>query len=94
MTHKKTKTSRPHTIAAKILWSVLFDTSNVNEVLMSIYMTISNYSGQKYGIFSFDKYRIVLLASEGCLNRDHVDLLLLNPASAAGIYPTRMTLKN
>jgi hypothetical protein len=29
----------------------------------------------------FDKYRIVLLASEGCLNRDHVDLLLLNPAS-------------
>jgi hypothetical protein len=30
----------------------------------------------------FDKYRIVLLASEGCLNRDHVDLLLLNPASA------------
>jgi hypothetical protein len=31
----------------------------------------------------FDKYRIVLLASEGCLNRDHVDLLLLNPASAA-----------
>jgi hypothetical protein len=40
----------------------------------------------------FDKYRIVLLASEGCLNRDHVDLLLLNPASAAGIYPTRMTL--
>jgi hypothetical protein len=40
----------------------------------------------------FDKYRIVLLASEGCLNRDHVDLLLLNPASAAGTYPTRMTL--
>jgi hypothetical protein len=40
----------------------------------------------------FDKYRIVLLASEGCLNRDHVDLLLLNPASAAGIYPTHMTL--
>jgi hypothetical protein len=40
----------------------------------------------------FDKCRIVLLASEGCLNRDHVDLLLLNPASAAGIYPTRMTL--
>jgi hypothetical protein len=40
----------------------------------------------------FDKYRIVLLASEGCLNRDHVDLLLLNPASAAGIYPTRMRL--
>jgi hypothetical protein len=39
----------------------------------------------------FDKYRIVLLASEGCLNRDHVDLLLLNPTSA-GIYPTRMTL--
>jgi hypothetical protein len=39
-----------------------------------------------------DKYRMVLLASEGCLNRDHVDLLLLNPASAAGIYPTRMTL--
>jgi hypothetical protein len=38
----------------------------------------------------FDKYRIVLLASEGCLNRDHVDLL--NPASAAGIYPIRMTL--
>ncbi|KAH0809024.1 hypothetical protein GEV33_013767 [Tenebrio molitor] len=36
----------------------------------------------------FDKYRIVLLASEGCLNRDQVDLLLLNPASAAGIYPT------
>jgi hypothetical protein len=54
-------------------------------------MTISNYSCQKYGTFS-DKYRIVLLASEGCLNRDHVDLLLLNPASAAGIYPTRMTL--
>jgi hypothetical protein len=25
-------------------------------------------------------------------NRDHVDLLLLNPVSAAGIYPTRMTL--
>jgi hypothetical protein len=40
----------------------------------------------------FDKYRIVLLASEGCLNREHVDLLLLNPSSAAGIYPTRMTL--
>jgi hypothetical protein len=39
-----------------------------------------------------DKYRIVLLASAGCLNRDHVDLLLLNPASAAGIYPTCMTL--
>ncbi|KAH0821877.1 hypothetical protein GEV33_000914 [Tenebrio molitor] len=38
----------------------------------------------------FDKYRIVLLASEGCLNRDHVDLLLLNPASAAGIYPTHI----
>jgi hypothetical protein len=38
----------------------------------------------------FDKYRIILLASEGCLNRDHVDLLLLNPAPAAGIYPTRM----
>jgi hypothetical protein len=32
------------TIAAKILWSSLFDTSNVNQVLMSIYMTISNYS--------------------------------------------------
>jgi hypothetical protein len=40
----------------------------------------------------FDKCRIVLRASEGCLNRDHVDLLLLNLASAAGIYPTRMTL--
>jgi hypothetical protein len=40
----------------------------------------------------FDKYRIVLLASEGCLNRDYVDVLLLNPAPAAGIYPTRMTL--
>jgi hypothetical protein len=40
----------------------------------------------------FDQYRIVLLASEGCLNRDHVDLLLLNAAFAAGIYPTRMTL--
>jgi hypothetical protein len=40
----------------------------------------------------FDKYRIVLLASEGCLNRDHVVLLVLNPVSAAGIYPTRMTL--
>jgi hypothetical protein len=40
----------------------------------------------------FDKYRIVLLASEGCLNRAHVDLLLLNSAFAAGIYPTRMTL--
>jgi hypothetical protein len=24
----------------------------------------------------FDKYRIVLLASEGCLNRDSVDFLL------------------
>jgi hypothetical protein len=35
----------------------------------------------------FDKYRIVLLASEGLLL-----LLLLNPAFAAGIYPTRMTL--
>jgi hypothetical protein len=35
----------------------------------------------------FDKFRIVLLASEGCLNRDHVDLLLLNPASATGTYP-------
>jgi hypothetical protein len=55
-------------------------------------MTISNDSCQKYGTSVFDKYRIVLLASEGCLNRDHVDLLLLNPASAAGIYPTRMTL--
>jgi hypothetical protein len=40
----------------------------------------------------FDKYRIVLLPSEGCVSRDHVDLLLLNPASAAGIYPTCMTL--
>jgi hypothetical protein len=40
----------------------------------------------------FDKCRIVLLAFEGCLNRDHVDLLLLDAASAAGIYPTRMTL--
>jgi hypothetical protein len=53
MTNKKTKTSRLHTIAAKILWSSLFDTSNVNEVLMSIYMTISIYSCQKYDIFSF-----------------------------------------
>jgi hypothetical protein len=26
------------TIAAKILWSSLFDTSNVNQVLMSIYL--------------------------------------------------------
>jgi hypothetical protein len=41
------------TIAAKILWSSLFDTSNVNQVLMSIYMTISNYSCQKYGTLSF-----------------------------------------
>jgi hypothetical protein len=41
------------TIAAKILWSSLFDTSNVNQVLTSIYMTISNYSCQKYGTFSF-----------------------------------------
>jgi hypothetical protein len=41
------------TIAAKILWSSLFDTSNVNQVLMSIHMTISNYSCQKYGTFSF-----------------------------------------
>jgi hypothetical protein len=41
------------TIAAKIRWSSLFDTSNVNQVLMSIYMTISNYSCQKYGTFSF-----------------------------------------
>jgi hypothetical protein len=41
------------TIAAKILWSSLFDTSNVNQVLMSIYMTISNYSCQKYGTFIF-----------------------------------------
>jgi hypothetical protein len=41
------------TIAAKILWSSIFDTSNVNQVLMSIYMTISNYSCQKYGTFSF-----------------------------------------
>jgi hypothetical protein len=46
--------ARDSTIAAKILWSSLFDT-NVNKVLMSIYMTISNYSEiiQKYGIFSF-----------------------------------------
>jgi hypothetical protein len=36
-----------------VLWSSLFDTSNVNQVLMSIYMTISNYSCQKYGTFSF-----------------------------------------
>jgi hypothetical protein len=40
----------------------------------------------------FDKYRIVLIASEDCLNRDHVDLLLLSPVSAAGIYPICMTL--
>jgi hypothetical protein len=40
----------------------------------------------------FDKYGIVLLASEGCLNRDHVYLLLFKPAFSAGIYPTRMTL--
>jgi hypothetical protein len=39
-----------------------------------------------------DKYRIVLVPSEGCLNRDQVDFLRLNPAFAAGIYPTRMTL--
>jgi hypothetical protein len=45
--------SELRTIAAKILWSSLFDTSNVNKVLMSIYMKISNYSCQKYGIFSF-----------------------------------------
>jgi hypothetical protein len=41
------------TIAAKILWSSLFDSSNVNQALTSIYMTISNYSCQKYGTFSF-----------------------------------------
>jgi hypothetical protein len=41
----------------------------------------------------FDKYRIVLLASEGLsMGQNDVDLLLLNPASAAGIYPNRMTL--
>jgi hypothetical protein len=44
---------RHSTIAAKILWLSLFDTSHVNQVLMSIYMTISNYSCQKYGTFSF-----------------------------------------
>jgi hypothetical protein len=65
------------TIAAKILWSSLFDTSNVNKVLMSIYMTISNYSCQKYGIFSFWSIQNRLTCFEGCLNRDHVDLLLL-----------------
>jgi hypothetical protein len=42
----------------------------------------------------FDKYKIVLLASEGLsMGQIEVDLLLLmNPASAGGIYPTRMTL--
>jgi hypothetical protein len=35
----------------------------------------------------FDKYRIVLLASEGCLNRDHVDLLFLNPTSRSWDLP-------
>jgi hypothetical protein len=83
------------TIAAKILCSSLFDTLNVNKVLMSIYMTDDNFKlflSKIWHTYSvFDKYRIVLLASEGCLN---VDLLLLNPASEAGIYiyPTRMTL--
>jgi hypothetical protein len=49
-------------------------------------MTILNYSCQKYGTFSFDKYRIVLLASEGLsMGQIDVDLLLLNPASAAEI---------
>jgi hypothetical protein len=41
----------------------------------------------------FDKYRIILLASEGLsMGQIDVDLLLLNPASAAGTYATRMTL--
>jgi hypothetical protein len=41
----------------------------------------------------FDKYRIVLLASEGLsMEQIDVDLLLLNLPSAAGIYPNRMTL--
>jgi hypothetical protein len=41
----------------------------------------------------FDKYRIVLLASEGLsMGQIDVDLLVLNSGSAAGIYPTRMTL--
>jgi hypothetical protein len=40
----------------------------------------------------FDKYRIVLLAFEGLsMGQIDVDLLLLNTASAARIYPTRMT---
>jgi hypothetical protein len=42
------------TIAAKIHWSSVFDTSNVNQVLMSVYMTILNYSCQKYGTFTRD----------------------------------------
>jgi hypothetical protein len=41
----------------------------------------------------FHKYRIVLLASEGLsMGQIDADLLILNPASTAGIYPTRMTL--
>jgi hypothetical protein len=35
----------------------------------------------------FDKYRIVLLASEGCLNRHHVDFLFLNPTSRSWDLP-------
>jgi hypothetical protein len=41
----------------------------------------------------FDKYRIVLLASEGLsIGQIDVDLLVSNSASAGGVYPTRMTL--
>jgi hypothetical protein len=41
----------------------------------------------------FHKYRIILLASEELsMGQIDADLLLLNPAFAVGIYPTRMTL--
>jgi hypothetical protein len=41
----------------------------------------------------FDKYRIVLLASEGCLNRDHVDLLFLNPTSRSRLNILKLALQ-
>jgi hypothetical protein len=78
----------------QILWSSLFDTSNVNKTLMSNIHDNFKFFLSKIWQIQFliniesSTATIVLLASEGCLNRDHIDLLLLYPAPEAGIYDT------
>jgi hypothetical protein len=76
------------------------DICQINQQNISSWSVINNrikkisqlYYQHKQSFLITRYIELSYLLLKGCLNRDHVDLLLLNPAPVAGIYPPRMKL--